>query len=130
MEGSGEMTNKRSSVLLLITATASGFCNALLGAGGGIILSFALGRIFNNNSHDKREVLINAQAAMIIGCAVSCFVYATNGNLDTTSFSVFALPAAIGGALGSLLLFKIDAKWIARLFSLLIIWSGIRMVIG
>lgn len=124
------MNEKRKAGLIAAVAAASGFCNALLGAGGGILLSLTLGKLYSDTLNDKRDLLVNAQASMILGCAISCMVYASNGKLDTTSFSIFAFPSAIGGTIGSLLLPKIDSKWISMIFSVLIIWSGIRMIIG
>lgn len=118
-------------------AVIAGFCNSLLGAGGGILLSLTMGRVLlggananaaSNGALDRRDILASSQAAMIPGCALSCLIYAWGGRLDTTSFSVFAIPAVAGGALGAWLLSRIDARWIARLFALLVIWSGIRMI--
>jgi uncharacterized membrane protein YfcA len=48
--------------------------------------------------------------------------------LDVGGFSFLAIPAAIGGFLGSLMLPKIKVSWLKVAFSLLVIWSGIRML--
>lgn len=112
-----------------IAAVASGFCNALLGAGGGILLTLALGTFLPQSLGDRRRLLITTQGAMIPGCVISCLVYASRDMLDTTSFSVFAIPALIGGAVGSLLLDKIRPGTVNLLFSLLVVWSGLRMLL-
>jgi uncharacterized membrane protein YfcA len=124
------MTRKYKSIVLTITATLSGFCNALLGAGGGILLTLIMGKILIDKIPDRRDLLVTSQAAMIPGCALSCIIYGISGILDTEGFSIFAIPAVAGGALGSLLLTKINSKWIGRIFAALVIWSGIRMIIG
>ena len=123
------MTKKTNGAILMGISMLSGFCNALLGAGGGIILSFALGRLARDEFPDRRDVYVNSQAAMLPGCAVSCLIYTTHGSLDITGFSIYAIPAALGGIAGSLLLSKIKNVWIAKIFALLVIWSGIRMIL-
>ena len=123
------MKNKMKSTMLLGASALSGFCNAVLGAGGGILLSFALLRLARNEIPDRRDVYVNSQAAMIPGCALSCLIYSINGSLNTVGFSIYAIPAALGGILGSVLLTKIKSIWISRLFAILVIWSGIRMII-
>lgn len=132
---------KRSGTTALILAAVStfaGFCNSLLGAGGGIFLSLTIGQLllkdgengyFSGKALDRRDILATSQAAMIPGCALSCLIYAQGGLLDTTNFSVFAIPAVLGGALGAWLLSRIDAKWIARIFAALVTWSGLRMLL-
>ena len=118
---------KETSVLLF--ASAAGFCNAILGAGGGILLTLAMGALLSDRFRDRRQLLVTTQAAMIPGCLVSCLIYAKEGMLDTTNFLVFAIPALVGGAIGSLLLNKIRPKTINTVFSALIIWSGFRMAV-
>ena len=123
------MANKIRRSILATAAVISGFCNALIGAGGGIVLSYAISKFSQDDFTDKRDVYVNSQAAMIPGCALSCFIYAARGSLNATGFSVYAIPAAIGGIIGSLLLSKIKNVWIAKLFALLVIWSGARMLL-
>lgn len=117
------------SIIMPLAAIASGFCNAVLGAGGGILLSLAMGTLLSDRFRDRRQLLITTQGAMIPGCIISCLIYASRGTLDTTSFSVFAIPALIGGAVGSLLLDKIRPGTVHTLFSLLVVWSGFRMLL-
>lgn len=121
------MRKRSKNIILSSVSTLAGFCNALIGAGGGILLSFALTHLSGDDFPDRRDVYVNSQAAMIPGCALSCLIYASRGSLDTTGFSIYAIPAAIGGIIGSLLLSKIKKVWISKLFALLVIWSGARM---
>ncbi len=134
---SSTKTAKRA-IILATVSTLAGFCNSLLGAGGGIFLSLTMGQLllkggengsFSGKTLDRRDILATSQAAMIPGCALSCLIYAQGGLLDTTNFSVFAIPAVIGGGVGAWLLSRIDAKWIARIFAALVTWSGLRMLL-
>ncbi len=113
---------------IFFIAALSGFCNALLGAGGGILLTLAMGALLPHRFEDRKQLLVTTQAAMIPGCLVSCLIYAADGMLDTTSFAIFAIPAMLGGALGSILLDRAKPRWINNIFSALVIWSGFRMI--
>ena len=124
------MLRKFKTLAIAVMAAASGLINSLLGAGGGILLSLSLPALVKEKFPDRRDVYINAQAAMIPGCALSCLIYSMRGMVDTVGFSLLAIPAAAGGALGSLLLSRIKSGFIQILFALLVIWSGIRMVRG
>jgi uncharacterized membrane protein YfcA len=124
------MKQKTKTFSLALTSLLSGFCNALLGAGGGILLTLFMGRALKKEIPDRRDLLVTSQAAMIPGCALSCIIYGLTGVLDTEGFSILAIPAAIGGAIGSILLTRINSKWIKRIFAVLVIWSGARMIIG
>ena len=120
---------KDRSIVMPLAAITSGFCNSILGAGGGMLLSLAMGTLLSERFRDRRRLLLTTQGAMIPGCIISCLLYASRGALDITSFSVFAVPALIGGAVGSLLLDKIRPRTVNTLFSLLVVWSGFRMLL-
>ena len=116
------------SVAVVFTALFSGFCNAAIGAGGGIALTFALSACLSKRFDDRRAILATSQAAMIPGCLLSALIYASGGGLDLSNFAVFAIPALLGGALGSFLLGRIKPGLINGIFSALVIFSGFRMV--
>ncbi len=120
---------EKNTTPIFFIAALSGFCNALLGAGGGILLTLAMGALLPHRFQDRKQLLVTTQAAMIPGCLVSCLIYAADGMLDTTNFAIFAIPAILGGALGSVLLNRAKPMWINNIFSALVIWSGFRMIV-
>ncbi len=122
------MAKKIKRLILALSAVAAGICNSLIGAGGGIIMSFSLARLSGEDFPDKRNIYSNSQAAMIPGCALSCFIYSIRGSLDLSVSPYIALPAALGGLVGSLLLPKVKLGWLKGAFALLVIWSGYRMM--
>ena len=124
------MFKKAKGFLLALSAVAAGLCNSLIGAGGGILMSFSLARLAGEDFPDKRNIYSNSQAAMIPGCALSCFIYSMRGSLDLSLSPYVALPAALGGLIGSLLLPKIKLGWLKGAFALLVIWSGYRMMVA
>lgn len=124
------MKNRAKEIPLLLSAAVAGACNSLIGAGGGIILSLSLGLFGKELFRDRKYLYVNSQAAMIPCCALSCILYSLNGDFPSFSLATIAIPAIIGGTLGSLLLSRLRFGWLKAAFALFVIWSGIRMIIS
>ena len=67
---------------------------------------------------------------MIPGCALSFGIYAARGHFSITAALPLAISAAFGGILGSILLSKINSTVIGKIFAIIVIFSGVRMIIG
>lgn len=115
--------------VLIIFGMFSGFVNGLLGAGGGILVVYALNYALRGRECDSRDVYANALCVMLPISAVSCVRYAFSGNLVTEGFAVYAIPAIAGGIVGGFLLSKMKASFTKKLFAALVIWSGMILII-
>lgn len=116
-------------VFLPLMAVVAGILNGLLGAGGGIVLIFALSRALHDRGASTKDVFANALCIMLPISFVSCIIYAIRGNLTLSGISSYALPAILGGILGAILLDKISVGALRKLFSALVIYSGIMLMI-
>lgn len=114
---------------LLFTGLAAGFVNGLLGAGGGIIIVFALSRILPEMADDKNGAFAAALCVMLPISVLSCAVYASRGSMSAEGFGIFILPALIGGAVGGILLGRIYSVFLKKLFSALVAVSGIILIV-
>ncbi len=114
-----------------IGGLAAGFINGLLGAGGGIVTVFVLRLLLADqpDTPDQKDIFANALAVMLPISAVSAVGYATRGALPLAGASYFVFPAIIGGVGGALLLDRIRTETASRLFSLIVIYSGLSMLI-
>ena len=121
------MKTKRMSALML--GLLAGLLNGLLGAGGGIVLVRGAERILPREYHDGRDVFANALCVMLPISAVSAIAYVMRGSVHGLDFSCFILPAILGGAGGGLLLSVIDTRLLRLIFSALVVWSGITMIL-
>ena len=121
------MKNKGSGALIL--GFLAGLLNGLLGAGGGIILVRGAEKVLPREYHDGRDVFANALAVMLPLSAVSAIAYVLRGSVHGLEFSRFILPAIIGGVGGGLLLAVIDTRLLRLIFSALVVWSGITMIV-
>ncbi len=122
-----------SGVMLIIfaalTGLLSGFVNGLLGAGGGIIAVWGLGRMLRGSAAERRDIFANALAVMLPLSAVSAINYSLRGLEDSRELGILVLPAVAGGICGALILDRISADWLKLIFSVIIIYSGITMLV-
>lgn len=126
-------TQNRSSLqrlYLILGGLTAGFANGLLGAGGGIIIVWALGKALENAVQDGKDIFANALAVMLPISVISTVSYAARGSMPTAGVLHFILPAILGGLAGAFLLDRIGTGTVKTLFSVLVILSGILMVVG
>ena len=126
--GDAPPTDFTAKGMIILSAFAAGFCNAALGAGGGRILSFALTAL-SSMGNGSRSALALSQAAMIPCCLFSAIFYCFRESLSAQGFFPYAIPAILGGIAGGMLSNRLNPRLINRLFSILVIWSGIKMIL-
>lgn len=112
-----------------VMGVLAGLVNGLLGAGGGIIAVFALRAALDQSEAEARDIFANALCVMLPISIVSCVGYALMGEIHTEGLGAFIIPAIVGGALGGLLLGRINAEFLKKLFAALIVYSGIMLII-
>ena len=134
--------NRRMVWLLwAFVGLSAGFMNGLLGASGGILLVSALPHLptpacltigmnpFGQVGADRRDLFASALAVMLPVSAVSAFRYWQAGFHPAPSFLLPLLaPAAAGGIVGAYLLERTSPLFLRRLFAVVILVSGIRML--
>ena len=126
---SNALQKRRALPYLLATGLLSGVLNGLLGAGGGILIVFSLSFLLGDSIQDPRDLYANALCVMLPISAISCVRYAAAGQLSTEGFGIYVLPAILGGLCGGMLLGRLNATLVKKLFGALIIYSGILMII-
>jgi uncharacterized membrane protein YfcA len=131
-------TATRRAVLLLLTGIIAGVINGLLGAGGGIIVVLLLsawqrrGRVGRTNQgygDDPRDVYAASLTAMLPVSILSAVQYAGRGALSFADFSLFLLPAILGGVIGGLALDRVRVPFLQKLFAYLLLLGGVRMLL-
>ncbi len=119
----------KSKFFLPIMGFLSGLANGMLGAGGGILIVYALRGIHGEEELDSRDLFANALCVMLPVSALSCILYAIRGNLPTSGIGLYMLPAILGGAAGGILLSKAKPKFLKKLFAALVVYSGVILII-
>ena len=121
---------RRNLWLLVGGGLAVGLLGGLLGAGGGILAVFVLGRVLRDAEADGKDIFANTVAIIIPLCAFSLVNYASKGAIPFREASPLILPALLGGAVGGWLLDKLKVDAVRTLFGILILVSGILMLMG
>ena len=119
----------KSKIFLPIMGFLSGIVNGLLGAGGGILIIYALNYSLGEQISDKRDVFANALCVMLPISVISCISYAIAGNLSVSGIGIYSIPAILGGVAGAILLGKIKLGALKKLFAALVIYSGVMLMI-
>lgn len=120
--------SRKNVLRLSLIGFAAGFVNGLLGAGGGIIIVFAMMPILSESGSSARDVFANALAVMLPVSFVSLISYFLSGRLVGERFGIYVLPAAIGGLVGAYILDKMNVSLLKKIFAAIVIWSGIYMI--
>ena len=113
-------------LIMLLTGMAAGVVNGFIGTGGGIILVLTLSKSMKNT----KDVFATVIAAILPMSAVSAVSYAVGGNVSIGETALYIAPAIVGGVVGAVLLDKIGVNRLKILFSGLVIYSGIRMLVA
>ena len=107
----------------------AGFCNGLLGAGGGIVLVLFLSRTVQSDEESRRSIYANALCVMLPLSALTLWQYIGRGSAASIEItSEFALGAIVGGLIGGAALGRLRGRVPDRLFALLTLISGILMI--
>jgi len=115
--------------VLSLSSVIGGVLCGLVGIGGGIILVPVFALTCSERLADKRDVFTCTLPAVIPMSALSAVRYFNQGCVHIQSSLIFLLPAAAGGIVGGLLLGKINVKLLNFIFSAIMIWSGISMLL-
>ena len=124
--------------LWALLGLGAGFLNGLLGAAGGILLvtilphmpQFPYGQVLVPPP-EGRAVFVTGLWVMVPATAVSALLYFVRGMSGTPSQALIIAPtAALGGLVGAILLNKLPQRFFRRLFGLLVLFAGIRMMLS
>ena len=123
------MTFLKKYWLFILIGLLAGAANGILGAGGGIIVTYFLSHSLTDEQRKENGVFANAVATMLPLSALSLCIYLTKGyiTLDNTFFTL--VPSAlIGGIIGAFLLTKLHLRVVKIIFSTLVIICGVMMI--
>lgn len=125
--------NAKNVAIISIGGLLAGFCNGLLGAGGGIVVVLALSAALPRDEDSRRSLYANALCVMLPLSLLTLATYALKGNIPNgflgADYALLLVGAAIGGVLGALILDKLPSSILKKAFALLTVLSGILMIV-
>lgn len=119
------MKRKNDKLPLVAAGLFTGLACGLLGGGGGMIVVPFYSRIL------KKEVRVSHATAILVilpVTVVSGLMYAAFGAFDPVPGIPAAIGVVVGGALGALLLKKMPPARVMRLFGLVMLAAGVKML--
>ena len=108
-----------------LSGAAAGMINGLFGAGGGMILVPLLIKV---GKLEDKKAFATAICVILPLCFVSITIYAIGGALSVSLAWPYLIGGLVGGVLGGILFQKISAKLLHKLFGILILWGGFRLL--
>ncbi len=110
---------------LTISGLVAGIFSGLLGVGGGIIMIPIMVSYFNLSQHQAHATSL----AVIVPTAItSSIIYGFHGQLDFPIAINLAAGSILGAAIGAKTMVKIPADQLKRIFGILLVLVGLRMV--
>lgn len=113
----------KEKVYMALTGVLTGVANGFFGGGGGMIvvplMSFLL-KMKTKQSH------ATALAVILPITLISAFIYFMSGNFDFAIGVPSGVGVVAGGALGAWLLGKLSAKWLTKIFAVVMLIAGVK----
>ena len=105
----------------------AGIASGMLGIGGGIIQVPGMVLLLGVDQHTAQGVSL---AVMIVTAAVGAIVQYRQGNVKPWIALWVAPSAAVFAFVGASLANLVEAGWLSRIFGLLILFFGTRMILS
>ena len=118
------MTKYLKQKYLYVVGALTGLANGLFGSGGGIVAVPMLER----NINDVKKSHATSIAITLPLSVISGFVYFNKGSIDIVYALKFVPFGILGVFVGSKLLLKLSNKTLKRLFGLVMIFFGVRLI--
>lgn len=116
---------KKSSFLFFLGGII-GIINGFFGGGGGMVCVPVLENILK---YPEKEAHATAISIIFPLSLLSAIVYVFNGKVQSLPLCLVGGGVIIGGIIGSFLLKILPPKVVAIVFSILMIFAGVRMII-
>ncbi len=115
-------------LLLICASVAGGAVNGLLGTGGGIIFAYFFKYLEKRGQAPEGTAFPSTMAVILPISLLSFTTYESAVGFDVPFILKLAIPSAIGGLIGAYLSSKVKPVFLERLFAILVIYAGIKML--
>ncbi len=115
----------KNKLYLIITGVVTGAANGFFGGGGGMIVVPLLTFLLKMKAKKAHATAI---AIILPVSVISAIVYFIHGNFDFANGIPSGAGVVLGGAAGAWLLGKLSAKWITRIFAIVMLAAGVKLL--
>ena len=118
---------KRNSSLGVIVGLGTGLLSGLMGVGGGVISVPAMVGLLKVDQHKAHGTSL---ALMILTSSASALAYAFRGHVDWSLVVVLTSSSVVGVYVGARLMPLVPARRLRQAFGLLLLFVGLKMILG
>lgn len=115
---------KKDKILIFVSILA-GFVNGLFGAGGGIVTVL----LFKKLGLSQANAQANAVAAILPISILSASLYLFKNHVEFNQALIYIPTGVLGALIGAYILKKISPVWLKRIFSIFMIYAGVRLLL-
>ena len=116
----------RQKTKLGLSGALAGLVNGLFGGGGGMVMAPLLTAWCGLA---QKRALATCVAVILPFCVLSAAIYVLRTDFDWLLALPYLIGGGIGGALGGLLFKRVSSRWLRRIFSLFLLYGGVRYLL-
>lgn len=109
--------------LFSIWGACAGFLSGMLGAGGGMVAVPIL-----KTKMSEKQAHATSVAVILPICAVSAIFYLQQGAVTLHDSLPYLLWGLLGSVIGVILMKKLSGNMLRKIFALMMLWAGIRLI--
>ena len=114
-------------VILLLIGLSAGFIGGSMGVGGGIIIVPALAFIYGMTQHEAQGTSL---AVLLFPIGILAVInYHKKGFINYKYVIILVIAFVIGSYIGSLLAVNLPAKTLKKVFGVLMLIAGMKMIL-
>ena len=119
--------NKKQKALLIVFGCVTGLINGFFGGGGGMIVVPVMTLIMKIEQKVAHATAIAVILPISLISAVTYFISGTGGDFWSPLIST-SIGVIVGGIIGAKILKKIDNKLLVKLFAVVMLIAGVKML--
>lgn len=109
--------------LFSLWGALAGFLNGMLGAGGGMVAVPIL-----KTKLSEKQAHATSVAVILPICIVSALSYLQQGTVSLYNALPYLAWGLVGSAIGVVLMKKLSGNMLRKIFALMMLWAGIRLI--
>lgn len=113
-----------SKIKLCLYGITVGIINSLFGAGGGLIVVSAIRKI----TGDQKKAQASAVCIILPLSVITASVYIIKGYVSLYEALPYIFPGFIGAVFGSKLLKNMKSNVLQIVFSIVMLWAGVKLI--
>lgn len=119
------MSDKTMRWKYAVIGSLAGVANGLFGSGGGL---FLVPLFISWAKLEEKKAFATSVAVIFPLSASALAIFALRGGVNMTLAWPYVIGGAIGGLLSGTLFKRMSAKWLHRVFGLLLLYGGVKAV--